>query len=166
MTGGPKNLGVTPFMDHSLASWWPFWIVLIEGMVESKKLIYQKLIGGTKNLRLDIFSDPIGQFGLIQFKAVQCSRHCRQWASACAFHCHKLLFVCSFPKESESSLPMEMVSPTPCLYNDCDLIYSSGSVHSRITAPGSGNSRVGSTFRSTHSLQSNITERSDKKYSR
>jgi len=61
----------------------------------------------------------------------------------------------SSPQENDSSHAMGVVSPTPCLYNDCDLIYSSGSVHSR----------VGSTFRSTHSLQSNITERSDKKNS-
>ena len=59
---------------------------------------------------------------------------------------------------------MQRVSPSPGLYyKDCDLIYSSGSVHSRITAPGSLNSKVGSSFRSTYSFQSNLTVRSSTK---
>ena len=63
-----NNLGLDPFPDpvsHFEAPLWPFWIfeVLIEGMIESKKLIYRKLIRGSNNLRFDLFPDPIGHFG-------------------------------------------------------------------------------------------------------
>ena len=43
---------------------WQFWIfeVLIERII--KKLIGQKLIGGSNNLAFDIFPDLVGHFGL------------------------------------------------------------------------------------------------------
>ena len=55
MTGAPKNLGVNPFADtvgNFEAFCRPFWIfeVIIEGMIEFKKCVLQKLIGGSKKL--------------------------------------------------------------------------------------------------------------------
>ena len=56
----PNNLGLDPFSDPVGHFEAPF---LVEGMVESKKLIKQKLIRGSNNLRFDLFPDPIGHFG-------------------------------------------------------------------------------------------------------
>ena len=58
-----------PFPDtvgHFGAPWQPFWI--FEGLHRRngriKKLIYQKLVGGSNNLRFNLFLDNVGHFGL------------------------------------------------------------------------------------------------------
>ena len=49
-----------------------------------KKLIYQKLTGTPKNLKVDTFPDPVGHFGAHwrPFWILQAVRCCRRWASA------------------------------------------------------------------------------------
>ena len=65
--------------------------------------------------------------------------------------------------EETQTVPENTLSPLRGLYSkDSDLIYSSGSVHSRII-PGSLNSRVAGSFRSTHSFRSNVTSQSSVK---
>ena len=65
---------------------------------------------------------------------------------------------------AEESIPLQPLSPIPDFYSkDSDLVYSSGSVHSRIIAPSSLNYRAVGSFRSTLSFRSHVTSCSSEK---
>ena len=68
----------------------PFWVPMVaimdfwgshRGNYWIKKLIEQKLVGGSKNLELNFFTDPISHF-LAPCSHSQFCRHCRWWGSA------------------------------------------------------------------------------------